>query len=292
MKKIAFLGCENSHSSTFLSFIRGDAKYSDLEVLGVYSHDREAADRVAANFGVKVLDNYDSAVEQADGIVVTARHGDNHLKYAEPYMHKGIAMFIDKPVTVSEDDALRLVDLAQKYNVKLTGGSSCRLDAWVSELARDSANGVGGNTIGGFVRCPMSITNPNGGFYFYAQHLVEIVGEIFGRYPLSVKAYLNGKKLTVVFRYENFDVTGLFVDESYNCYYAMRITENEVKGASFTVTGSNPCFRKEFDEFCDILRGGEQKISYRDFIAPVFVMNAIKRSLDSGNEEKVKGIRL
>jgi hypothetical protein len=49
----------------------------------------------------------------------------------------------------------------------------------------------------------------------------------------------------------------------------------------------NDCFVREFDEFCELLAGGEQKISYKDFIAPVFVLTAIDRSLASGKEEAV-----
>lgn len=288
MKRIVFLGCENSHSATFINFIKTDEKYSDIDIVGVYSHDRAAAEKLAEKYGVKVLDDYKDAVGQVDGIVVTARHGNNHLKYALPYMKAGMTMFIDKPITVDESEAIELVKLCMENGVKVTGGSSCRFDAWVKELKKDALENVGGNTISGFVRCPMSITNVNGGLFFYAQHLVEIVGEIFGRYPKSVKSYLNGKKLTVVFRYENYDVTGLFVDESYNCYYAMRVVENDVKGSTFTVTGSNPCFREEFDEFYNLLSGEKQVADFKDFIAPVFVMNAIQRSIDSGKEEQVK----
>ena len=292
MKRIAFLGCENSHSATFLNFIKNDEKYSDIEVVGVYSHDREAAVKLAEKYGVAVLDDYADAAGKVDGVVITARHGDNHLKYARPYMQSGMVMFIDKPITVKEDEAIELANLCLQNGVKVTGGSSCRFDSWVKELKNDAKENVGGETISGYVRCPMSITNVNGGFFFYSQHLVEIVGEIFGRYPKSVKSYLNGKKLTVIFRYDGFDVTGLFVDESYNCYYAMRVVENEVKGSSFTVVGSSPCFKEEFDEFYDVLSGADQVAEFNDFIAPVFVMNAIHRSLESGNEESVKEFTL
>ena len=292
MKRIAFLGCENSHSATFLNFIKNDDKFSDIEVVGVYSHDRTAADNLGAKYGVPVLDDYADAVGKVDGIVITARHGDNHLKYARPYMQNGMVIFMDKPITVSEGDALEFARLCLENGVKVSGGSSLRFDAWVKELKNDAAEKVGGETLGGFVRCPMSYNNPNGGFFFYSQHLVEIVGEIFGRYPKSVKSYRNGKTLNVVFRYENYDVTGLFVDESYNSYYAMRAVENDVKGASFKVVGSSPCFREEFDEFFDVLMGAEQPSNFEDFISPVFVMNAIYRSIESGNEESVREFTL
>lgn len=288
MKKIVFLGCENSHSATFLDFIQNDEKFSDIEVVGVYSHDRAAAEKLGEKYRVKVLDHYEDAVGKVDGVVVTARHGDNHLKYASPYMQNGTVMFIDKPITVSEEDALELARLCADNGVKVAGGSSCRFDAWVKELKNDAINKTGGDTISGYVRCPVSMTNEHGGFFFYSQHLVEIVAEIFGRYPKSVKSYKNGRKLTVVFRYEQYDVTGLFVDDSFSSYYALRAVENEVKGSSFTVDGSNPCFKEEFEEFYEVLSGAKQNISFEDFIAPVFVMNAIKRSLDTGKEVEVK----
>lgn len=288
MKRIVFLGCENSHSAMFINFIKNDSQYSDIEIVGVYSCDKEAAEKLAEKYDVPVLNCYSDAVGKVDGIVVTARHGDNHLKYALPYLSKDMVVFMDKPITVSESDALEFAKTCIKNGVKVTGGSSCRFVSFVKELKNDAENKIGGETIGGFVRCPMSINNVNGGLFFYAQHLVEMVGEIFGRYPISVKSYLNGKKLTVVFRYEHYDVIGLFVDESYSCYYAMRIVENDVKGSTFSVTGSNPCFKEEFDEFYRVLSGEKQVADFKDFIAPVFVMNAIQRSLDSGNEEKVR----
>lgn len=101
-------------------------------------------------------------------------------------------------------------------------------------------------------------------------------------------AQRNGKTLSVLFRYEEYCVSGVFVDESYQSYYAARITFNGVTGDEFTVDGKNPCFRSEFDEFYDLLSGGAQRTSYRDFIAPVFVMNAIARSIESGKEEIVR----
>jgi hypothetical protein len=55
-----------------------------------------------------------------------------------------------------------------------------------------------GATLGGFVRCPVLLDSPYGGFSFYSHHLIEIEGEIFGRYPKSVQAFQNGKKITVM----------------------------------------------------------------------------------------------
>ena len=78
MKRIAILGCENSHANAFLKFIREREEFSDVEVVGVYSDDRTAAEKLRESFGVPVLEDYADAVGRIDGLIVTARHGDNH----------------------------------------------------------------------------------------------------------------------------------------------------------------------------------------------------------------------
>jgi len=64
-----------------------------------------------------------------------------------------------------------------------------------------------------------------------------------------------------------------------------RMAEKTVNSAEIPSTSA--WFEEEFKEFYALLSGGEQPSSYKDFIAPVFVMNAIKRSIESGKEEAV-----
>ena len=230
MKKIVILGCENTHANSFLGFIRDDARFADVQVVGVYSDEKEAMEKLAKDFNVPTMENYDSAVGQVDGIVITARHGDNHYKYAKPYIATGVPMFIDKPITVSEADAVAFAKELKANNVQVTGGSCCRYDKTVVELKDDAKNEVGGNTVGGFVRAPLNSKMGYGDFYFYSQHLVEIVCEIFGRFPKSVMAVKQGDNINAVIRYDAYDVNALFVEGGYKSYYAVRSAFEETKG--------------------------------------------------------------
>ena len=286
MKKIVFLGCENSHANKFLKYIQEDEKYKDVEVLGVYSDDLEACEKLKETFGVKIMKSYDEAVNEADGIVVTARHGDNHLKYALPYFKKGMAMFIDKPITIKEEDALELVKKAKETGVKLTGGSCIRFDEKLLALKQDADEKKDGETWGGFVRAPLSNDERYGGFFFYSQHLVEAMCTVFGKYPKSVKAFENGSVTTVVFRYENYDVTGTFTLGAWS-YFAYRCTQKGIDGGKI-FDNMDPSFKAEWDEFYDLLSGGEQTADFKDFISPVFILNAVNNSIKSGKEEPVK----
>ncbi len=285
MKKIAILGCENSHANAFLKFIKEKEEFSDIECVGVYSVDPAASAKLCDTFGVTVLDNYDSAVGEIDGLVITARHGGDHYKFAKPYIESGIPMFIDKPITITEDEALEFMKELKDRGTRISGGSSLKQDTYIMQLKEDVLNEESGKTLGGFVRAPYQSENAYGGFYFYAQHLVEMVCEIFGRSPISVEAKKKGDQISVLFRYPDYDCTGLFCDRNY-IYYAARMAEKATK--SFDIPTTTDWYYREFKEFHEILNGGEQKCTYAEFISPVFIMNAIMRSLENGKEETIR----
>lgn len=289
MKKIAILGCENSHADAFLACIKDRAEFGDVEVVGVYSNEREAAEKLNGKFGVPVMDGYADAVGKIDGLIVTARHGDNHYLYAKPYIESGIPMFIDKPITVSEQDAVEFARQLKENNIRVCGGSSLKQDAFVQKLRESSTEQSKGKTLGGYVRAPYQSENAYGGFYFYSQHLVEMVCEIFGRFPISVTAKQNGGQIHVLFHYEDYDCVGLFCDGKY-VYYASRMAESGSEGYEIVFTGD--WYYKEFKEFHCLLNGEDQSQTYEEFVSPVFIMNAIERSLISGREEKVLKITL
>ena len=282
MFKIAILGCENSHADGFLKAIR-DEKLEDIQVMGVYSCFAGEAEDLHETFGVPVMENYDDLVGQLDGLIITARHGANHYKYAKPYLDDKIPMFIDKPITVTEEEAREFFKEITKRGIPVCGGSSVKHAAAIQKLKAMVASGEKGKTVGGFLRMPLDINSEHGGFFFYAQHLVESVCEVFGYYPKAVRACRSGDNITCVIRYDNFDVTGLYVNQSYQ-YYASVQFEKEAEGGMITLGNVNAL---EFHDFYDLLQGKPQTQSCADLFAPVFIMNAIHRALESGQEEPV-----
>lgn len=293
MKKIVILGCENSHADAFLNNIKTKKdEFSDVEVIGVYSHEREAAEKLNQKFGVPVMENYADGVGKVDGVIITARHGDKHYEYAKPYLDSGVPMFIDKPVTISEVEAVEFMRALKAKNAPVCGGSSLRQAFQIQELKIAEAEQVGGRTVGGSVRAPLSSVNDHGGFFFYSQHLVEMVLEPFGRYPKAVQVSIDDKKnRTVQFFYGDFTVTGLYT-EGGNEYFAARYAVNGSQGGYIPAIGLNSWYYAEFKEFVGLLRGEVQPMSYSDFIAPVFVLNAIDRASASGKVETVNYVEV
>ena len=123
MYKLVILGCENSHANNFLKAFEKEKMNAEFEVVGVYSDEAEAAESLGDEFGVPVMKNYDDAVGKVDGVIITARHGDSHYKFAKPYMESKVPMFIDKPITANVDEAIEFMKELKNYGIRVSGGS-------------------------------------------------------------------------------------------------------------------------------------------------------------------------
>lgn len=287
MKKVVILGCENSHADLFLQFLEEKPEFAGVEVVGVYSVEREAAEKLHQRFGVPVMETFGELAGQVDGVIVTARHGDKHYPFAEPYLQAGVTLFLDKPVAIREEDAILFLSKTRQLGVKVTGGSCLRYAGAVAQAKAGHDAAEGGNTVGGVVRSPMNCDPQYGGFYFYAQHVVDMVMEIFGHRPESVQATTdkNGVR-TVIFHYANYNVVGVYTEGSSE-YFALRFGINGSQGGQVTGEQLGDCFYTEFQKFYDLLMGGQMTETYEDLFSPVFVMNAIQRATVSGKPEKI-----
>ena len=283
MYKIAILGCENSHANSFLDAVINEKIVDDIEFIGVYSDDREAAEKLREKFGVAVAESYDAFVGKVDGIIITARHGDNHYKYAKPYMECRIPMFIDKPITCTEEDAAAFMEVLKAHKVPVCGGSVCVLTDWVQKLKKYVKEQTYGKVLGGYLRAPLLTLEQYGGFFFYSQHLVQVMTEIFGCNPQKVRATEKNGVYNCLVRYPEYDINLSFV-EGNHLYYAGINCEQAYVGDTYNLDN---CFEREFMSFYDLLCGKPQRQSYEEFFAPVYVMNAIVRAIKGGEEEVI-----
>lgn len=284
MFKTVILGCENSHADSFLKLIKEDSEFSDIEIVGIYSDEEDKAKKLSEEFGCPVMSSYDEAVGKVDGVIVTARHGDNHFKYAEKYIKNGVSFFIDKPFTCSVEEGEKLCDMLNDHGCRFVGGSSLKHTSMIKKLKEEREKSENGKTLGGFLRHPVDLSSPYGGIYFYAHHLITSVIEAFGDNINTVCAKKNATGINVVFSYDEYDVTGMFAEKNY-VYYAVRHSEKGVSGGEFEVEAA--AFRKELEEFHNILLG-ENGDTKEHMLKPVYVMEALVRSIDSGKEEQVK----
>ena len=285
--KLAMLGVENSHADAFGKLIcENPEKYGDIEIIGVYSDDPAASQRIVdAGYTSFIAQTPDEFLGKADAVAVVARHGDNHLKYALPYVKAGIPCFIDKPFCADLRDAYALANAAKESGAPLCGGSCIKFLTELIPLARLVKEK---KPVGGTVACPISMVNPYGGFWFYSQHLIEMLIAVFGREVKSVTAVCpdeSENRLTVIFHYEDFDVCGLYTN-SYTYYANVLFSDGTVyDGRCENVVYA---YETELDEFLTMAKTGEMPESYDSLVYPVKLLDAIYRSYTEKREVKVE----
>lgn len=273
--KIAILGTENSHALAFARLLKNDPDFAGLQLAGVYGYDKAANDRLVEEGLVScVAPDPHAFVGKVDGILVTARHGDHHFEYALPYVEAGCPAFIDKPFTVKEEYARALTAAAEKSGALLCGGSSLKFLNGLDGLKAFAAEN---KVVGAYVGAPISMVNDYAGFYFYSQHLLEMLLTVFGPGIRSVYAYCPDEtqnRVSVIFDYGSFDVMA-----QYTASYAYTVSVYSDKGSKTEYTFDlGDCYKKELLEFRDMLINHVRPASLEALALPVHILHAIETS--------------
>ncbi len=282
MYKIAILGSENSHCMGFASVLaprEGMRRFPDLELIGIAGD--EASNRAVMEKTSVTRASTDPAsfAGEADAVMITARHGGLHLPYALPYLREGARVWIDKPITASVADARELVQLAHEKHLLLCGGSSLagadgtvRMKALVKEKS--------GSVTGGHVTAPVNLVNEYGNFWFYSQHLVQMVTEVFGQAVVSVSAKRRGEGVDAVFRYPRYDVTAYF-----GTGYSITVYLGGYGVACERIDLGAEYFLPELEEVARMLREGTVRQTPEELVYPVLVIDALIRSMEADGRE-------
>lgn len=283
MKKFIILGCENSHANQYLKQM-AEGKFPELECVGVYSIEEEAAKKVSEEFGVPVLKTIDEMVGKVDGVIITARDGKYHYPYAKPYLDSGIPLFVDKPITNDPAEAVEFMRECKEKGVRLSGGSTVVLWPEAIRLKEFAENSE--QIVGGFISAPVKLDSEYGGYWFYSQHLAQLVTYIFGC-PCAVTATCTDDRLGMTFHYEDYDVAGLHYTP--NEYFGSVIARKDALG--LRIGAEKESIREgyaiELSRFERLMNGGEMETTYDEMILPIFLMHAIERAYTEGGTVEV-----
>ena len=283
--RIAILGTENSHAKAFAELIRNDSDFADIEIVGAYGYDDDANRRLSeAGLVTRFAKTPDEFVNEVDGVLVTARHGDHHYEYGLPYIKARKAAFIDKPFTVKEEYAQELITEAKKNDTLVCGGSSLKFLRELDELKTFITDK---HVVGGHVNAPINMVNDYAGFYFYAQHLIEMMTGVFGYEVKNVLAYCPDQgrnRLSVIFDYGEFDVTANYTP---NYEYSVTVLTEKASNRIATYTLGD-CYKQELSEFVQMVNTGVLPHALEDLIKPVRLLHAIEKSYNEGHSVKVE----
>ncbi|MBQ7299714.1 MAG: Gfo/Idh/MocA family oxidoreductase [Clostridia bacterium] len=289
MFRIGILGSENSHAMAFSKMLNGidknyEGEFDDMCVVGTFGTDDASNKALIEQAGVQfIADKPEDLLGHVDAVMVTARDGKYHAEYARPFIEAGLPAFIDKPFTRDSAEALALVKLAKEKKIPLCGGSSLKVCMETERLASYAAKNRDA-ILTGSVYAPVNMVNEYGDFWFYADHLAEISLAVFGWDPKWVEAVgRNDKGVTALVGYENYNISNHFCEGMYQ-YGGTVVT----KGGIHTQTiGLDDAYPNECRVFARMLRTGKMHGTYEQLVQPVYYMEALFRSMQTGEKVEV-----
>ena len=86
------------------------------KLIGIADANAERAAYVAQELGVHLLDSIDEAIEKSDAVIIAASTSA-HYDIAIKAIASGKHCFIEKPITATHEQALKLIALAEQHNV-------------------------------------------------------------------------------------------------------------------------------------------------------------------------------
>jgi predicted dehydrogenase len=111
------------------------AQMPQTKLVGVYDAIPRAAEAVAGEFGTKVISSLDELAEQVSAVTI-AVPTEHHLKAAEPFLKRGIACLIEKPLAKNSAEGKQIVELAKRHHALLQVGHIERFNPAVVALAK------------------------------------------------------------------------------------------------------------------------------------------------------------
>lgn len=129
-------------------------KYANLpnvELVGVVDQDQDRRESEAARLSTKAFATEQELIDAGVDAVSIAVPTTYHLKAAKPFLERGIACLIEKPLADDESESRELARLATENNAVLMVGHIERFNPAVQALERAQQQGMGSDGTGGIV---------------------------------------------------------------------------------------------------------------------------------------------
>jgi len=290
--RVAIIGLDTSHSTAFPQLMQDPSTPEKLQVKELRAvscmrfetpfQGKEGLDKRQAyleSIGIPVTENFDEAVADCDAIMLEINDPSLHLEYFEKCAPLGKPVFLDKPFADTVENMQKIMDIAQKYNVRFFTSSSLRFDMDLCAALKVAPERKRATIWG-----PIGKAAAGSDVVWYGCHSFEMLQTVMGNgatevagykdesgYVFQVK-YADGRRGTVELT-PGSSFGALLRDEANNC-----VTVN--------VTGEVPFYFMLLKEIVRFFNG-EEVVSLADSVEVMAMMEAADCSIASGKAEKV-----
>ncbi len=261
MTRIGIIGTENTRTA---------------DLVRLCNRDRRLPMRVTHLWGEGSEEDWRDMAGEVDGVVVAHRDGSLHYPVARWFLERGVPVFVDKPLTDNLAQAKKLF----RTNTPLGTCSALVLQRSFRAFARAAKDVLFLNVSG-----PADLNSPYGGIFFYGIHQVDTAVELLGTEALSARLVTNGAQGLGIINFSGGRVATL------NCVAGKAEFHWRACGEGGIL---NHLYRPDAERNLGIakailrlIRQGEAPASRARMLAPIAILEALRKSQRSGREEKV-----
>ena len=232
-KKVGIIGLDTSHSTAFTKLLNASDKEADLvgfTVVAAYPHGsadiESSVSRIPRyteemeEMGIEIVASIDELITKVDVVLLETNDGRPHYDQVLPVLRAGKPVFVDKPIAGSLEDAIRIFEAAEEYNVPLFSSSSLRF----MENAQAIRSGKIGKVLGADTYSPATLEPSHPDLFWYGIHGVETLFTVMGTGCESVqRTYTDSTDIVI----------GLWKDGRIGTFRGIRNGENGYGGTAF-----------------------------------------------------------
>lgn len=288
MIKIGILGSDNSHALAFAKLCNipdenGKYAYDDIRITAIYGRDDDPAHtkQVAEDGKIEfIAQKPEEFFGKVDAVMVVYRKGSYHVPEILPFINAGYPVWIDKPVCSSVEDIEKLRDAVIKNNALVTGGSTVKYAPQIVKLGEDINSDVYGKVMGVNFNFPGDLESQYDGIYFYGPHNVEMMMGALGYDVKSVNVTkLSKDRFTAVINYENCQAVLNYVP--CRSYFVTVYGDKKTDSQPLDIS---TIYKDGFEKFAEMLHTKTLPLSFDDLVKPIYVLDAMDRSVKENRQ--------
>ncbi|HOZ47372.1 MAG TPA: Gfo/Idh/MocA family oxidoreductase [Candidatus Hydrogenedentes bacterium] len=284
--KIGIIGAENSHTKAIATVINVEKRIKGCTVDYVWGETAEFAKDAAAGGEIpSIVQDPSEMFGKVDAIICDHRHAKYHLKSVWPFVEAGIPAFVDKPFCYRAAEGKKFLEMARKNGTPVTS-SSALMHYGSFKRFKSKLAGLG-TLVAASSFGPADLKSQWGGIFFYGIHQVSVMLEAFGYDVKSVLVTKNGRNASAQLMYPSGLIATMSLIKE-GCP-GFGIGAVGAKGAVHVpLKADKSPYYNEVKAFTDMFKTGVEPLTHAKVLRPVQVLEALQKSVKSGQIEMVE----
>ncbi len=283
MLRIGIVGAENSHSRRIAETLNFKKKLKGVRVEAIWGEKSAWAEDVAGATGIPVIVRKpEHLIGMVDAAIVDHRDGKFHLPAAGPLLEARMPLFIDKPFCCSLAEGRRFLARARKLRVPICSFGVLPLQKHfqgIKKRVKKLGKLVSVTTSG-----PADLYSKYGGVFFYGIHQIDMIVRAMGLDFTHAQVNRSGRSGTATMWYADGTIA------------TANLIDMKCPGFHFTAVGEKGVISESIKDDKDpylvgvktavrMFKGGRPLYTEREILAPIAILEALRKSLKKGGEK-------